>query len=88
VPFYGLQPSAADAAKIRAPISAQYAELNTCITSGGPAFDATLTAAGALQEGHIYTGANHGFHNDTAPRYDEQLPRKPGSGCSTGSANT
>ncbi len=71
VPFYGVQPSAADAAKIRAPINAQYAELDTRITSGWPAFDAELTAAGVPHEGHIYKGANHGFHNDTTPRYDE-----------------
>jgi carboxymethylenebutenolidase len=71
VPFYGLQPNAADAAKIKAPINAQYAELDTRITSGWPAFDAALTGAGAPHEGHIYKNANHGFHNDTTPRYDE-----------------
>jgi carboxymethylenebutenolidase len=71
VPFYGIQPSAADAARIKAPINAQYGELDTRITSGWPAFDAALTAAGVPHEGHIYKGANHGFHNDTTPRYDE-----------------
>jgi carboxymethylenebutenolidase len=71
VPFYGTQPSAADAAKIRAPINAQYAELDTRITEGWPAFDAVLTAAHVPHEGHIYKAANHGFHNDTTPRYDE-----------------
>jgi carboxymethylenebutenolidase len=71
VPFYGLQPSAADAAKIKAPINAQYAELDTRITSGWPAFEAALNEAGVPHEGHIYKGANHGFHNDTTPRYDE-----------------
>jgi carboxymethylenebutenolidase len=71
VPFYGLQPSAADAAKIKAPINAQYAELDTRITSGWPAFEAELSGAGVAHEGHIYKGANHGFHNDTTPRYDE-----------------
>jgi carboxymethylenebutenolidase len=71
VPFYGLQPKAEDAAKIKAPINAQYAELDTRITSGWPAFDAELTQAGVPHEGHIYKGANHGFHNDTTPRYDE-----------------
>ena len=70
VPFYGVQPSAADAARIKAPINAQYGELDTRITSGWPAFDAALTAAGVPHEGHIYQGANHGFHNDTTPRYD------------------
>ncbi len=71
VPFYGLQPADADALKIKAPINAQYGELDTRITSGWPAFDAALTAAGVPHEGHIYKGANHGFHNDTTPRYDE-----------------
>ncbi len=71
VPFYGTQPPAADAAKIKAPIDAQYAGLDTRITSGWPAFDGALTAAGVPHEGHVYEGANHGFHNDTTPRYDE-----------------
>jgi carboxymethylenebutenolidase len=71
VPFYGTQPSAADAARITAPINAQYAELDTRITAGWPAFDAALSAAEVPHEGHIYKAANHGFHNDTTPRYDE-----------------
>ena len=76
VPFYGVQPSAAETAKIKAPINAQYAELDTRITSGWPAFDAALTAAGVPHEGHIYKGANHGFHNDTTPRYDEAAAKE------------
>ena len=71
VPFYGAQPSAADAAKIKAPINAQYGELDARITDGWPAFDAALTEAHVTHEGHVYKGANHGFHNDTTPRYDE-----------------
>jgi carboxymethylenebutenolidase len=71
VPFYGAQPSAADAMKIKAPINAQYGELDKRITDGWPAFDAALTEAHVPHEGHIYKGANHGFHNDTTPRYDE-----------------
>ena len=71
VPFYGTQPSAADAAKIKAPLLAHYAALDTRITSGWPAFDAALTAAHVTHEGYVYAGANHGFHNDTTPRYDE-----------------
>jgi carboxymethylenebutenolidase len=76
VPFYGLQPNAADAAKIKAPVNAQYAELDTRITGGWPAFDAALTAAHVPHEGHIYKGANHGFHNDTTPRYDEAAAKE------------
>ena len=71
VPFYGSQPSTADAAKLKAPLLAHYGELDTRITSGWPAFDAALTAAHVVHKGYIYRGANHGFHNDTTPRYDE-----------------
>jgi carboxymethylenebutenolidase len=71
VPFYGGQPGAADVAKIKAPLLANYGELDTRITSGWPAFDAALTAAKVPHEGYVYAGANHGFHNDTTPRYDE-----------------
>ncbi|HSS14901.1 MAG TPA: dienelactone hydrolase family protein [Rhizomicrobium sp.] len=76
VPFYGAQPTAEDAAKIKAPINAQYGELDTRITGGWPAFDAALTAAGVPHEGHIYAKANHGFHNDTTPRYDEAAAKE------------
>jgi len=76
VPFYGSQPSAADAAKIKAPINAQYGELDPRITDGWPAFDAALTGAEVPHEGHIYKGANHGFHNDTTPRYDEAAAKE------------
>ena len=76
VPFYGGQPSAEDTAKIKAPINAQYGELDTRITSGWPAFDKELTAAHVPHEGHIYKGANHGFHNDTTPRYDEAAAKE------------
>jgi carboxymethylenebutenolidase len=71
VPFYGSQPSAEEVAKIKAPVLAHYGELDTRITSGWPAFDAALTAAHVQHEGYVYAGANHGFHNDTTPRYDE-----------------
>jgi carboxymethylenebutenolidase len=76
VPFYGAQPSAEDAAKIKAPINAQYGELDTRITGGWPAFDAALTQAQVPHEGHVYNGANHGFHNDTTPRYDDAAAKE------------
>ncbi len=76
VPFYGTQPSAADAAKIRAPLNAQYAELDTRITAGWPAFDTELTHAHVTHEAHIYKAANHGFHNDTTPRYDDAAAKE------------
>src|SRR6516164_8596322 len=76
VPFYGTQPSAAEASRIKAPLNAQYGELDTRITSGWPAFDAALTEAHVTHGGHIYQGANHGFHNDTTPRYDEAAAKE------------
>ncbi len=76
VPYYGAQPSPADAVKIKTPINAQYGELDKRITDGWPAFDAALTEAGVPHEGHIYKGANHGFHNDTTPRYDEAAAKE------------
>jgi carboxymethylenebutenolidase len=76
VPFYGGQPNASDTAKIKAPINAQYGELDTRITEGWPAFDTELTQAKVPHEGHIYKGANHGFHNDTTPRYDEAAAKE------------
>jgi carboxymethylenebutenolidase len=71
VPFYGAQPSAADAAKIKAPLLLQYASLDTRITGGWPAFEEALKANHATYSAYVYEGANHGFHNDTTPRYDE-----------------
>jgi carboxymethylenebutenolidase len=76
VPFYGAQPSAVEAAQIKAPINAQYGALDARITDGWPAFDAALTQAHVTHEGHIYKGANHGFHNDTTPRYDEAAAKE------------
>src|SRR5436853_5987311 len=76
VPFYGAQPKAEDVPKIKAPINAQYGELDNRITDGWPAFDAALTEAKVTHEGHIYKAANHGFHNDTTPRYDEAAAKQ------------
>lgn len=76
VPFYGGQPPAADVARIEAPINAQYGEADTRITAGWPAFQAALTANDVPNEGHIYKGAQHGFHNDTTPRYDEAAAKE------------
>ncbi len=71
VPFYGGQPNAADAAKIKAPMLLQYAGLDTRITGGWPAFEEVLKANHVTYTAYVYDGANHGFHNDTTPRYDE-----------------
>jgi len=71
VPFYGAQPKAEDAAKIKAPLLLHYASLDDRITGGWPAWEAALKANHVTYEGFVYQGANHGFHNDTTPRYDE-----------------
>jgi carboxymethylenebutenolidase len=71
VPFYGRQPRAEDVAKINAPLLLHYAELDTRINEGWPAYEAALKAAGKTYEAHVYPGVNHGFHNDSTPRYDE-----------------
>jgi len=70
VAFYGGQPSAQDAAKIKAPMLLHYGSLDTRINGGWPDYDKVLTANNILHTGYIYEGANHGFHNDTTPRYD------------------
>jgi carboxymethylenebutenolidase len=71
VPFYGGQPSAEDTAKIKAPLLLHYASLDARITSGWPAWEEALKANHINYTAYIYEGANHGFHNDTTPRYDE-----------------
>jgi len=71
VPFYGAQPPAADAAKIKAPLLLHYASLDTRINGGWPAYEEALKANHVTYTAYIYEGANHGFHNDTTPRYDE-----------------
>jgi carboxymethylenebutenolidase len=71
VPFYGRQPRAEDVSRIRAPLLLHYGELDTNVNQGWPAYEAALKAAGKTYEAHIYPGANHGFHNDSTPRYDE-----------------
>jgi carboxymethylenebutenolidase len=71
VPFYGGQPPAADAAKIKAAMLLHYASLDTRITGNWPAWEEALKANHVKYEGFVYEGANHGFHNDTTPRYDE-----------------
>ena len=71
VAFYGLQPSAADAAKIKSPMLLHYAALDERIDAGWPAFEAVLKANGVKYQMFMYAGTNHGFHNDTTPRYDE-----------------
>ncbi len=71
VPFYGSQPPAADVPKIKAPVLLHYASLDTRINNGWAAYEEALKANKASYTAHMYEGTNHGFHNDTTPRYDE-----------------
>jgi carboxymethylenebutenolidase len=71
VPFYGNQPSAEDAAKIKAPLLIHYAENDDRINAGWPAFETALKAANVRYTMFKYPGTQHGFNNDTTPRYDE-----------------
>lgn len=71
VPFYGRQAATEDVPGIKAPLLLQYAELDERINEGWPAYEEALKAAGTTYEAHIYPGVNHGFHNDSTPRYDE-----------------
>jgi carboxymethylenebutenolidase len=71
VPFYGAQPAAADVAKIKAPLLIHYAGLDERINAGWPAYETALKANSIKYEAFIYPNVNHGFHNDTTPRYDD-----------------
>ena len=72
-PFYGRQPSAEDTAKIQAPLMLHYADatIDTGVGQGIAGFEAALKANNKKYELFEYKGAQHGFHNDTTPRYDE-----------------
>lgn len=71
VPFYGRQPADEDVPKIKAALLIHYAELDKRITAGWPAYEKALKAARVAYTAHTYPGVNHGFHNDTTPRYDK-----------------
>jgi carboxymethylenebutenolidase len=71
VSFYGGQPPAEDVARIRAPLLIHYAERDDRINAGIPAFERALRANGVKHQLFTYAGTQHGFNNDTTPRYDE-----------------
>lgn len=70
VPFYGRQARPEDVPRIRAPLLIHFAENDARINEGWPAYEAALKAAGKTYEAYFYPGTNHGFHNDSTPRYD------------------
>ncbi|WBM70316.1 dienelactone hydrolase family protein [Buttiauxella sp. WJP83] len=71
VPFYGRQPKTEDVPRIKAPLLLHYGELDSRINEGWPAYEGALKANHKVYEGYIYPGVNHGFHNDSTPRYDK-----------------
>ncbi|HYQ56663.1 MAG TPA: dienelactone hydrolase family protein [Draconibacterium sp.] len=71
VPFYGGQPTEEEAKQINAPLLLHYAELDTRVNAGWPDYEAALKKYNKEYTAHMYPGVNHGFHNDTTPRYDE-----------------
>ncbi|MFT4834222.1 MAG: carboxymethylenebutenolidase, partial [Flavobacteriaceae bacterium] len=72
VPFYGGQVDAALVADIKAPLQLHYGELDTRVNEGWPAYELALKENGKTYEAFFYPNANHGFHNDTTPRYDKE----------------
>lgn len=72
VPYYGRQPETEDAKQIKAPLLLQYAELDTRVNAGWPEFEMILKENNIDYQAYIYQGVNHGFHNNTTPRYDKE----------------
>ncbi|MDB5743756.1 MAG: Carboxymethylenebutenolidase [Polaromonas sp.] len=70
VPFYGNSPAPGEAAKVKAPLLVHLAAVDERINAAWPAYEAALKAAGATVTAHHYPGTQHGFNNDTTPRYD------------------
>jgi carboxymethylenebutenolidase len=71
VPFYGAAPPVEDVPKIKAALLLHFAEMDPNINGRWPAYETALKANGVKYEAYVYPGTNHGFHNDTTPRYDE-----------------
>ena len=71
VPFYGAQPASGDVPKIKAPLLLHYAGLDTRVNEGWPAYEQALKEQKKEYTVYIYPDVNHGFHNDTTPRYDK-----------------
>jgi carboxymethylenebutenolidase len=71
VPFYGNHPPAEDAAKVKAPLLIHFAGIDERINAAWPAYEAALKTAGVRYTAHQYAGTQHGFNNDTTPRFDE-----------------
>ena len=75
VPFYGGQPDADQVPQIKAPLMLHFAELDKRVNAGWPAYEEALKKNNKDYQAFMYPGVNHGFHNDTTPRYDEKAAR-------------
>ncbi len=75
VPFYGGQPSAEDVPKIKVPLLLHFAELDRRVNAGWPDYEKALKEHKKEYTAHIYPAANHGFHNDTTPRFDKDAAK-------------
>ena len=70
MPFYGRQPTLKEVDKIKAPLLMNYAGIDSGINEGWPAYEQALNEQHKVYEAYFYQGVNHGFHNDSTPRYD------------------
>jgi carboxymethylenebutenolidase len=75
VPFYGAAPPSADVPRIRAEVLVHHAGNDARLLEAWPGYEAALKSAGVRHEGHVYPGVEHGFNNDTTPRYDDAAAR-------------
>ncbi len=88
VAFYGAPPPLEEVPKIKAAVLVHHGSMDTRLAGTWPAYEAALKAAGVQCRGYVYEGAQHGFYNDTTPRYDEAAPNWPGSAPSKSSPRT
>jgi carboxymethylenebutenolidase len=75
VPFYGNAPAPSEAAKVKAPLLVHFAENDQRVNASWPPYEAALKEAGVKYEAYTYPGTQHGFNNDTTPRYDAEAAR-------------
>jgi carboxymethylenebutenolidase len=71
VPYYGRQLTPEQTAEVKAPLCLQYAGLDKRVNAGWPEYKTDLDKANKTYEYYVYEGVNHGFHNNTTPRYDK-----------------
>jgi len=75
VPFYGSPPALEDVPKIKAAMLLNFAEQDPNVNGRWPAYEAALKASGVKYQAYVYPKTNHGFHNDTTPRYEESAAK-------------